>query len=193
MNNKIYLASLSPRRSSILEQFKIEYTLAPPISDVVEETINGSPKDTVIKNAQKKALAAISSKSEFGLYLGFDTIVCVDDVILGKPKTKIEAKDMINSLSGKKHQVYTGVYGVSTDKSFVQESSAITEVTFRQLSKTEINNYIISGESMDKAGSYGIQGMGGSLIDKINGCYYNVVGLPVKETIEIIKNFGKIK
>ncbi len=185
----IFLASASPRRSDILKQFKISFSLAVPSIEIDEVFIDNNPEQTVAENAYKKSITSVNEYKKTGLFLGFDTIVTIGGKILGKPTSKNDAIFMLQTLNGKKHFVYTGVCGINSQKNQILQEIACTEVTFRQLSKQEINNYITSGESMDKAGAYGIQGLGGSLIEKINGCYYNVVGLPVKETLKIINKY----
>jgi septum formation protein len=116
-----------------------------------------------------------------------DTIVVIDGKILGKPKNEIEAYDMLKLLSNKIHRVYSGIAIINTANNIMKSEAVFTEVKFSELSHEDIINYINSKEPLDKAGSYGIQGLGAIFVEKINGCYYNVVGLPLNRLNKMIK------
>ncbi len=171
---KLVLASKSPRRSEILRNAGIDFTVR--VADADETIPDGTkPEDAVVFLAAKKALAVERADDE--TVLGADTIVVLDDKILGKPKDKDDAYNMIKSLSGRVHSVFTGVCAVGNGMSltFAEE----TKVEFYPLSEDEINDYINTDEPYDKAGAYGIQGLASKFIRGIQGDYFNVVGLPV--------------
>lgn len=186
---KIILASASPRRSQLLKQIGLNFTVHP--SQVEEKYIEGqSPHIWVQDIALAKALDVARNFKE-GIIIGADTIVLNDNLILGKPKDESEAELMLESLSGKRHQVLTGiavVEGKNIDNYFTQVE--ITNVKFRALSAREIKAYVRSKEPLDKAGAYGIQGLGALLIEGIEGCYFNVVGLPLSKLALGLEKFG---
>ena len=186
---KIILASASPRRSQLLEQIGLNFIVHP--SQVEEKYIEGQKPHIWVQNvALAKALDVANSLKE-GVVIGADTIVVNENLILGKPKDEAEAQLMLKSLSGKKHQVLTGfaiVDGTNTDNYFTQVE--ITNVKFRSLRDKEIKAYVRSKEPLDKAGAYGIQGLGALLIEEIEGCYFNVVGLPLSKIALGLEKFG---
>ena len=172
---KIILASASPRRRELLTLAGVSFGVE--CADADETLPQGiSPRDAVELLALKKAAAVASSHSDCAV-IGADTVVCAQGKILGKPTDYDEAFEMLSLLSGKTHSVYTGVTiikGEKTDTFFEK-----TDVEFYDLSDEEIADYISTGEPMDKAGAYGIQGYGALLVKKISGDFFNVVGLPV--------------
>ena len=174
---RIILASKSPRRREILENTKVRFSIK---ESQIDETIklNESPKDTVKRLAYEKALD-VAKNNEDALVIGADTVVVIDDKILGKPKDETEAYNMIKLLSGKTHYVITGfaLINLSLNKKIVD--CQISQVTFKELSEATIKDYIQTKESLDKAGAYGIQGYGGLLVKNIQGDYFNIVGLPI--------------
>ena len=172
---KIVLASGSPRRRELLTQAGIDYIVDP--ADIEENTSETIPSRVVEDLSRQKALAV--SKNHIGKYvLAADTVVAFDDKILGKPVDEEDAFNMLTALSGRTHQVYTGVTIVRPDGS-VNTFSECTEVTMYHNSPEQIRAYIASKEPMDKAGAYGIQGLGAVLVERICGDYNNVVGLPL--------------
>ncbi|GGE75714.1 Maf family protein [Priestia taiwanensis] len=183
---KLILASASPRRKELLEQINVSFEVR--VSDV-EEIVEGltRPEDVVVSLALQKA-QDVAKYVPHDVVLGADTIVTYDGVILGKPKTKEEAYEMLQMLSGQTHEVFTGVAMLCGGEqiSFFER----TEVTFYELSDAEIHAYIESGEPMDKAGSYGIQGLGAMFVQKINGDYFSVVGLPIAKVYRELKEMG---
>lgn len=184
----IILASASPRRAELLKQIGLSFTIQ--ISNVQENFIEGlTVQDWVQKIACKKA-EDVAANLESGLVIGADTVVVKDNQILGKPKGIKDAVEMLNFLSGSSHQVMTGIALVNTMNNEKLTDIEITTVNFRQLSQQEIRAYVASGEPMDKAGSYGIQGLGALLVEGINGCYFNVVGLPLTKLAQALKKFG---
>lgn len=183
---KLILASSSPRRKELLSYAQIPFEIV--VSDV-EEHFNeeNDPKEIVQALALQKAEAVANILDQNAVVLGADTIVTIDNQILGKPKDETEARKMLRQLSGREHIVYTGVAIVSVEESttFYEE----TKVQFWELSDEEIDNYIKSGEPFDKAGAYGIQQLGSILVKRIDGDYFNVVGLPISRTYRELKQF----
>ncbi|MEA1961104.1 MAG: DNA repair protein RadC [Bacillota bacterium] len=183
----LILASQSPRRQVLLKQLGLEFSVIP--SDIEESFYeNLSPIEMVQRLAADKAEAVALNQD--GIIVAADTIVVLDHRIMGKPCSKEEAYAMLSALSGKRHQVITGVcvYNTTTQKrECVAEQ---TDVFFRALSDEEIGTYIASGEPFDKAGGYGIQGLGALLVEKIVGCYFNVVGLPLNRLGLMLKKQG---
>ena len=152
----------------------------------IEEVADGSPKEKVIKLALDKA-GDIANKRSFDVVIGADTLVAIGDEVLGKPKDKEDAANMLRMLSGKTHCVYTGIAVIADGKAKTQ--CVVTEVRFNDMTDEEIDEYINTGEPMDKAGAYGIQGYGGKFIDRIDGCYFNVMGLPQSTVYDMIKEY----
>ena len=179
----IILASKSPRRQELLKFITQDFTVkTAEVDETLPEKI--SPADAVLYLSKIKAEPF---KNENDIVIGADTVVAIDGKILGKPSDKADARDMLRLLSGKTHSVFTGVtvFKGNDSKSFFSE----TKVTFFELSESEIENYISTGEPLDKAGAYGIQGFGSLLVEKIEGDYFNVVGLPVSKLNRLLTNF----
>lgn len=184
----IVLASQSPRRKELLERMGLTrfQTVSP---DIDERAFDGlSPEELVRRLSSEKAAAAAERVDGDDLIIAADTVVTLDGAVLGKPKDELEAFKMLTTLSGVRHQVYTGVT-VRLGGGHVTEHE-VTDVTFRELSELEIERYVKTGEPMDKAGAYGIQGCGALLIEGVNGDYYNVMGLPVCRLGRILARFG---
>lgn len=179
---KLILASNSPRRAEILT--KGGFSFEKRVADT-DETLpaNLSPAAAVETLAQRKGRAVFRAADE--VVLAADTVVALDNRILGKPKDENDAKEMLRALSGHTHSVFTGVYITDGKREFLFHVQ--TRVTFYQLTDAEIDAYVQSGEPMDKAGAYGIQGRGALLVEKIDGDYLNVVGLPLAKTARILK------
>lgn len=177
---KIILASSSPRRRELLEAAGVKFEVKPGTG---EEIIDSNDPETVVKElSRQKAHAAADCRNEEGtLVLGADTIVSFRGQILGKPKSRADAVDTLRMLQGNTHQVYTGVTMLEFRNNRWNETvfSECTDVTFYPVPLQEIERYVDSGEPMDKAGSYGIQGSFGIYVKEIRGEYSNVVGLPV--------------
>ena len=180
--NQIVLASGSPRRREILTQIGVDFEVI--VSNEEECPKSADPLDFPRENAAMKALA-VSKKVPGAYVLGFDTLVFLDGKPLGKPKTPEEALEMLQKLNGKTHKVITGV-AIAKDAQVVDTQQEETRVLFRENSLRELKNYVNSKDPMDKAGAYGIQTRGARLIKSISGCYYNVVGLPVALTLEML-------
>ena len=177
-NLKIYLASKSPRRRKLLKQLGIKFKSFSVNLD--EEILDGEhPIQTVKRLAMHKSDEA-ESKIKSGIVITADTIVVLKKEIIGKPKDKKDAFEILSKLSGKTHTVFTGfvVKNLNTQKKIIGFEQ--TDVTFRKLTPKEIRDYIKTGSPMDKAGAYGIQdNFGAVFVKRIDGCYYNVVGLPL--------------
>ena len=191
---EIILASASPRRSELLEKMGLEFRVVVSDADEPRADKTVPPGIYVQELALLKAAASAKKlKTRRGrLVISADTIVVgMDGEVLGKPKDKEEAFDMLRSLSGVTHKVYTGYCVMRLDDGKTVCESVSTEVTFRKLSDERIERYIDTGEPMDKAGAYGIQELGALLVEKINGDYFNVVGLPVGELAKTLEDeFG---
>ncbi len=180
----IILASQSPRRKELLSLITNDFSVIPAY---VDETVpdNISVYETAEFLSKIKASALACDVSDGDIIIGADTVVICDGQIFGKPKDKADAFNMLSKLSGKTHKVITGVTIIKNKA--VNSFSVTTEVTFYQLSENEINDYIETNEPMDKAGAYGIQGKGSLLVEKINGDYFNVVGLPIARLSQELK------
>lgn len=189
----IILASGSPRRSELLAQAGFDFKVE--VSNADENVSGESPIDMVEELAARKAEAVAdlhNQKEENCLIIGADTIVVLDGKILGKPVDEDHAKAMLASLSGQTHQVYTGVALFSVKEGIVTKKTPFherTDVTMVSMTKEEIEGYIDSGDPMDKAGAYGIQGPAAVFISGIRGDYYNVVGLPISRVYHEILNY----
>jgi len=183
--NKIILASGSPRRKQLLEQVGIPFEV---IVSNADETIDGPPASQVKTLALRKAEAVREVAGNDTIILAADTLVYIDGKVLGKPGDKNEAFEMLKTLQGRCHTVYTGVALIKggEQNAFVDS----TLVYFRQLSDTEIEAYIATGEPMDKAGAYGVQDRGALLVHRIEGDYFTVVGLPVAKVASALRDMG---
>ncbi|MEH6560088.1 MAG: Maf family protein [Marinobacter sp.] len=182
----VILASASPRRSELLEQIGVRFSVQPAHIDETPRTAE-MPGDYVERLAREKALAvAISFPGK--LVLGSDTSVVLNAAILGKPSNEREAKAMLAKLSGTTHQVMTAI--ALAQGGHCETCLVTTQVTFRCLSDDEIAAYVATGEPMDKAGSYGIQGLGGIFVKELKGSYSAVVGLPLQETAALLASAG---
>lgn len=187
MKMQVILASASPRRKALLEQIGIEPLVRP--ADFAEAGGTASEAHAVaLANAKGKCLACAEQYGDELPVVAADTIVVIDNAILGKPQDEEAAKAMLTRLSGRTHQVMTGV--AVRYKGQLLNDVCITDVTFRKLSAAEINAYVATGEPLDKAGAYGIQGRGAVLVEKIAGCYNNVVGLPLTVVYLMLEKIG---
>ena len=195
----IYLASQSPRRRDLLKQIGINFQILllrdepRRISDVDETPFpNEIATDYVQRICRAKALAAWNSVLFRNLpqapVLAADTIVALDNTIIGKPRDRKSAAVILHSLSGRKHQVFSAVAVILHAR--IELRLSLTEVTFVELSEERIQRYILSNEALDKAGAYGIQGIAGAFVQRIEGSYSGVVGLPLFETAELLQSFG---
>ena len=181
---KIILASASPRRKELLTTAGVEFEVL--VSEADETIPEGTaPRDAAMMTAEKKALAVAENRD--GIVIGADTIVVIDDKILGKPKDEADAFGMLRLLSGREHEVITGV--CITDGEKTEKFAQVSKVRFYDLTDDEITAYVATKEPMDKAGAYGIQGKGCVLVESIEGDYFNIVGLPVAATVRALRRF----
>lgn len=186
---QLVLASASPRRRELLERLGIPFKVSVCKAEENIDRGNLTPEQLARELALLKA-KDVARTLEDGLVIGADTIVVLDDEILGKPKSREEAGRMLHLLSGRSHQVITGLALVEAGGGRVQLTSEVTTVWFRRLDPGEVEWYLDTGEPMDKAGAYGIQGKGSILVDRIEGCYFNVVGLPLTRLYLMLKERG---
>lgn len=170
----LILASGSPRRRELLDLMGLTYTVETPD---VDESFSGRPSETVMEISRRKA-AAVAARHSASIIIAADTLVFADGA-LGKPHTPERAKEMLRSLAGNWHHVYTGITVINTRSGRILRNVDKTRVHLVPMTKQEIDAYVATGEPLDKAGAYGIQGMGGMFVDRIDGSYSNVVGLPM--------------
>jgi len=189
MNKKIILASASPRRKELLKSMGLEFEVIP--SEVEENIGNESFSRELIENlAAEKAADIVNKITVPSIIIGSDTVVVINNKILGKPKDKKDAFNMLKMLSGNTHQVISAIAVIDTETAITLKDSVVSDVTFKQLSDEEINAYIETIEPMDKAGAYAIQGLAGMFVKSINGCYSNIVGISVFKLAEMLKELG---
>jgi len=175
VNTPLVLASASPRRRQLLDMLGLEHRVVPP--DVDESRRDGEdPAGYVLRLAEDKA-RAVAAREPAALVLAADTTVVLGPDLFGKPATPAEAADMLRRLSGRTHQVYTGVALAFRDR--IESALDVSDVTFRPLDAATIAAYVATGEPMDKAGAYAIQGRASKFVDRVEGCYFNVIGLPL--------------
>ena len=173
----LVLASQSPRRAHILRAQQLAFSIDPAAAD--ESALPGEePCPHVLRLALEKA-RTVALRHPAAVCLGCDTVVVLDGDILGKPRDRGHAAQMLHRLAGREHQVFSGVALVAPGLGFAQADHDVTAVRFRPLSPAEIERYVATGEPADKAGAYGIQGHGAMLVDGIQGCYFNVMGMPL--------------
>ena len=182
----IVLASASPRRRELLEMMGLEFEIIPAKDEADADGL--SPSEAVAKIALGKALSVAENRAEEDLIIAADTLVCLDGELLGKPKNEKEAYEMLKKLSGKEHQVYTGV--AVSQGGQASSGAEMTKVRFCEMTDEDIFAYIATKEPMDKAGAYGIQGKGAVFIEGIEGDYFNVMGLPLRRLNLMLKEFG---
>ncbi len=184
----IILASTSPRRIRLMQQIGIPFTSQE--SGVEEKIGDGIPPEDVVRGLSKEKAERVAASLKKGIVIGADTIVVLDGAILGKPQSEDEAAGMLARLSGRTHTVFTGfaLIDVESKKTYIDFEK--TDVTFRHLTTEEIAGYVRSGSPMDKAGAYGIQDdYGAVFVERIDGCFYNVVGLPLSKFYSSLKEF----
>jgi len=185
----IYLASKSPRRRMLLRKLGMKFKSLPP--NISEDIKEKNPKLLAIKLAQLK-VASVEKKIRRGIVVGVDTIVVLNGKILGKPRNKEDARRMLYLLNGKEHKVISGICILRKPYYSLITTAELTTVKFRKLSNHEIEKYLRTKEPYDKAGAYGIQGRAGFFVEKINGCYFNVVGLPIAKLLNSLAKLTKV-
>jgi septum formation protein len=183
---KIILASASPRRKALLEQLGLDFEVIP--SDCEEEINSGlDPHDLAKKLSLEKAKSVADKNT---LVIGADTFIAYKGKIIGKPRDGEEAMKILKLLQGNTHSVITGLTVIDSDTGKTVSDSIETKVHFKKLADDEIEGYILTNEPLDKAGAYGIQALGAVVVDKIDGDYFNVVGLPLSLLHDVLKKFG---
>ena len=186
----IVLASASPRRKEILENYNVKFNI---IKSEIDEVIlvHESPVQAVVRLALEKGMD-VASKNQGDLVIAADTIVVLDDTILGKPKDESDAYKTLNSLSGREHQVVTGISLINLAENKKVVDYVVSKVKFKHLSDKVISDYLKTGEFQDKAGAYGVQGYGALLVDEIKGDYFNIVGLPISKLSDLLIKYFDI-
>ncbi|MFC1678505.1 Maf family protein [Patescibacteria group bacterium] len=191
MSRKIVLASKSPRRKELLDQIGLKFTIEE--SKCQEDMKAYANPYRLVKYLALEKAKDIAKHQKDAIVIGADTVVVYNNKILGKPKNKKEAKDMLSRLSGKEHKVISGFAIIDCKNKKIINNYGQAVVKFNKLTQKEIDNYISTGESLDKAGAYGIQGMGAVLINNIRGDYYAVVGLPINKIHQVLRKMSIIR
>jgi septum formation protein len=187
MSRELILASASPRRRQLLKQIDLKFRVMP--SEVNEDQVlHHDPLENVQFIALSKA-RDVAARVERGIVIGADTQILTDGEALGKPGDTEDAVLMLSRLNGRTHRVVTGMALVDAETGVEKTWTETTLVTFRELSEDEILNYVGTGEPMDKAGAYGIQGRAAAFVERIEGCYFNVVGLPLAKLVQELRKF----
>lgn len=187
----LILASKSPRRRYLLKQAGVEFTVIPSSFD--ESTISEENPECFVRRLALAKAGVVSAQYPQSWVMGADTIVVIDDIILGKPHSPSEARTMLQSLSGRVHRVLTGFSLCCADRHIDFAEAVSTDVQFKTLTEDEIAWYVQTGEPFDKAGAYAVQGLGAFMVRRIDGSYSNVVGLPVCEVIESLVREGIVE
>ncbi len=185
---KLVLASSSPRREEILKQLKLKFTIVP--SKINEEDFKDDDPISLVRKLAVEKAKSVSNLVEDALIIAADTVVVYNDQILGKPKNKSDAKRMLKMLRAEKHKVITGVAVVNSQDGEVHVEENVTDVKMIDLTEAEIDTYINTGEPMDKAGAYAIQGLGALFVEEIQGSFYSVMGLPIHQLAKLLNNFN---
>ena len=189
-DKKLILASSSPRRRYLLRLIRLKHMVAEP--DLREEEhADDDPVRHVLGLSRLKALS-VKDRAKDGYVLGADTIVVLDGEILEKPGDEAEARGMLARLAGRMHDVYTGLALIDAATGKEAGGYEKSGVRIREMTPGEIDAYVATGEPMDKAGSYGIQGYGAAIVERVEGCYFNVVGLPVVRLLKLIRELDSI-
>jgi len=183
---KVILASASERRQELLKRLIGSFTIEVSLFDENIVEFQGDVSKYVQDIALGKA-QDVAKKNDNAIIIAADTVVALDNEVIGKPKDKKDAARILKRLSGNTHGVYTGVVVINTRTGKILKEAVYTSVKFSKLDEDDINDYIESNEPMDKAGAYGIQGIGGTFVEGINGCYYNVVGFPLNKVKGMLK------
>lgn len=189
----LILASSSPRRQELIKMLRLPYRIA--VSDIDESMPHGTPPDAYVERLSLRKAKAVSDRirengGEPGIVIGSDTVVVLDGDILGKPADERDAFAMLKKISGRTHQVYTGITCIGTESGKTVTRHEVTHVTMKRLTDDQIRRYIATGEPLDKAGAYAVQGIGATIVEKIEGDYFNVVGLSIRVLSEMLAEFG---
>jgi septum formation protein len=184
----LILASASPRRRELLAQLAVPFAVLP--ADVDEQPLAGEAPTAYVRRLAQTKAQHLAQRFPEALVLGADTVVVLDGQILGKPGNVEAARQMLTRLSGRQHTVITGLALLQQGRQFVRLDTVSTLVRFRSLSQAEIERYIATGEPFDKAGAYAIQGEAAAFVESLEGCYTNVVGLPLRHTAALLRAAG---
>ncbi len=184
----IILASASPRRKELLEKIGLRFEVEP--SNYEEDMRSELEPHELAKRVSLEKAKAVASKHKNAIVIAADTFIVFGGKILGKPQTELEAKKMLQTINGQSHSVITGFTVIETDKNKALSRAVETKVYIRRLTLEEIDAYVKSKEPLDKAGGYAIQGLGSVIVEKIEGDYFNVMGLPLSAITESLKEFG---
>jgi septum formation protein len=185
---KIVLASASPRRKELLQKIGLKFEV--DASNCAEEIDPTLKPDEIVRRISIEKARAVASRHKDALIIAADTIGVLSKKLLGKPHTAGEARKMLAQIRGKSHEVITGFTVLDTATNKIISGTVSTKVYIKKLTQQEIDAYVQTGEPLDKAGAYGIQGLGAVIVEKIEGDYYNVVGLPLSALAEVLKEFG---
>lgn len=185
---RLILASGSPRRQELLQSVGADFLVDP--SQASEETWGYMHPADLVKHLAERKAAEVASRYSDGLIIGADTIVALGDEVMGKPKDEADARRMLIRLGGHTHQVYTGIAVIDVASATRRLEFECTQVTMRPIALDEIERYIATGEPTDKAGAYAIQGKACLFVSRIEGCYFNVVGLPLHRLNAMLREFG---
>jgi septum formation protein len=184
----IILASASPRRKQLLEQIGLHFEVDP--SDYEEHIDPGLRPHELARKISLGKARVVASRHKYAVVIGADTFIVLGNQILGKPHSENEARKMLETINGKSHSVITGFSIIDSDTNKTLSGSVETEVFIKKLTRAEIDAYVKSGEPLDKAGAYAIQGLGTVIVERIKGDYFNVIGLPLSALAEALKEFG---
>lgn len=182
----LVLASTSPRRRAVLEQLGLSFDVVAPPAEAERCWDGREPPDTFALEIARAKARAVASRRPGALVVAADTIVVLDGDVLGKPADPDEARRMLARLGGREHVVHTGI-AIITPEGAEGAGVEATAVAIRALSVAEIDAYVVTGEPLDKAGAYGIQGLGAALVERVRGCYFNVMGLPVTRLLALLR------
>lgn len=187
---ELILASASPRRQQFLRELGIDFSIE--VAEIDESCNSGEKPERVVTRLAYEKAACIASQFPNVYVLAADTVVVIDDEILGKPKNSKDAEAMLKRLSGRWHEVWSAFSIQKSSDSLYVQQAVRTRVLFRGISDDLCRAYVLTGEPLDKAGSYGLQGRGGFLVEEIKGSYSNVIGLPLAQVIDIMLQYGII-
>ncbi|MBD3390565.1 MAG: septum formation protein Maf [Chitinivibrionales bacterium] len=185
LDRPLVLASNSPRRKDLLARMGFRFNTRAPHVDNEDAFFDGPVPAVAVRNLARAKALSVSAGLPASLVFAGDTVVCIDGRVMGKPVSRDDARHMLSRLSGCAHDVYSGIALACGDSRFAADGVARTTVVFRKLDREEIDAYLDEPEYADKAGAYAIQGRAMTFVDRIEGCFYNVVGLPVTETLKL--------
>ena len=183
---RLILASQSPRRAELLQRIGLAFEIAP--ADIDERYLDHETPEAHAERLAREKAETISRREPDALVVGSDTIVVVDGDVLGKPRDEAGAVGMLMRLAGREHEVFTGVAVTQGER--IESALERVRVRFRPLDRSECEAYVATGEPMDKAGAYGIQGYGSSIVEAVDGDYFAVMGLPVVRTLDLLRRHG---